>query len=136
MAVVLRHWSEDCHIRAPEQRPGDTAFRGLRRRGCEQFTRQGRQGSGGSSAPAACRPELLVGRRKALAGTQGAAYSAAIDEDVPTPKEPAMKTSQTTRLASLAFAMLVTLPTLAGIDHLAQLDDTAPLLAQATTARA
>jgi hypothetical protein len=47
-----------------------------------------------------------------------------------------MKTTLTTRLASLAFATLVTLATLAGIDTLAEVEAAAPQMAQAATARA
>ncbi|MDZ7591643.1 MAG: hypothetical protein U5L05_13425 [Rubrivivax sp.] len=47
-----------------------------------------------------------------------------------------MNTPLTTRLASLAFATLVTLATLAGIDTLAEIEAAAPQMAQAATARA
>jgi len=47
-----------------------------------------------------------------------------------------MKTTLTTRLASFAFATLVTLATLAGIDTLAEVDTAEPQMAQAVTARA
>jgi hypothetical protein len=47
-----------------------------------------------------------------------------------------MKTNLTTRLASLAFATLVTLATLVGIDTLAEIEAAAPQMAQATTASA
>lgn len=47
-----------------------------------------------------------------------------------------MKTTLTTRLASLAFAMLVTLATMVGIDTLAEVEAAAPQMAQAATARA
>jgi hypothetical protein len=47
-----------------------------------------------------------------------------------------MKTTLTTRLASLAFATLFTLATLAGIDTLAEVEADAPQMAQAATAGA
>jgi hypothetical protein len=47
-----------------------------------------------------------------------------------------MKTPLTTRLVSIAFATLVTLATLVGIDTLAEIEATAPQMAQADTARA
>jgi len=47
-----------------------------------------------------------------------------------------MKTTLTTRLASLAFATLVTLATLVGIDTLAEIEAAAPQMAQAATTRA
>lgn len=47
-----------------------------------------------------------------------------------------MKTTLTTRLASLAFATLVTLATLVGIDTLAEVEAAAPQMAQAATDRA
>lgn len=46
-----------------------------------------------------------------------------------------MKTPLTTRLASIAFATLVTLATLVGIDSLAEIEAAAPQMAQAATAR-
>jgi hypothetical protein len=47
-----------------------------------------------------------------------------------------MKTHLTTRLASLAFATLVTLATLVGIDTLAEIEAAAPQMAQAATVSA
>jgi len=47
-----------------------------------------------------------------------------------------MNTRLHTRLASLAFAVLTTLATLAGIDTLASPDAAAPQMAQASTSRA
>jgi hypothetical protein len=47
-----------------------------------------------------------------------------------------MNTPLTTRLASLALAVLVTLATLVGIDTLAEIEAAAPQMAQAAPARA
>lgn len=47
-----------------------------------------------------------------------------------------MNTPLHTRLASFAFAAVLTLATLAGIDGLATSDTSAPLFAQAGSARA
>ena len=47
-----------------------------------------------------------------------------------------MNISLSTRLTSIAFAAMLTLATLAGIDTLANRDDAAPQMAQASTARA
>lgn len=47
-----------------------------------------------------------------------------------------MNTRLHTRLVSLAFAVLLTFVTLAGIDTLASVDSAEPQMAQASTARA
>jgi hypothetical protein len=47
-----------------------------------------------------------------------------------------MKTPLTARLAAFAFATLVTLATLVGIDTLAEVEAAAPQMAQTATAQA